>query len=119
VSTTSIEQTVSQYLNGNGLGGYANRVQPVVDNLIARERDMSEKLITYAVDQGANESEVRSYLEQIGMTVPSAEPFILDDDEEEEEAPSGDSDTSSKLDAIMARLDSLTAFARRNGYSGS
>jgi hypothetical protein len=120
VSTTSIEETVRTALNERGYSSYMNVAQPVIEKLAERERGITEQLLSLAGDLGADTDDVRGRLAELGLTLPAVSVLDDDDDDEEDDAPEPDgSDTSSKLDAIMARLDSLTAFARRNGYSGS
>lgn len=113
-TTVSIQQTVEQTLTRTGYGSYMRQAGPVVEALVARETGLAEKLIDYAVDAGAEEDEIRAYLTEIGMSVP-AQPVEEDDDEEDEE---DNSDILRGLRRIEDRIDSLTEFARANGYRG-
>ena len=111
--TVGITQTVRAALNSAGYGSYISYAGPVIEALTARETDLSEKLVDYAVDAGADGDEVRNYLREIGMAVTVIEPEPEDTD---------DSDTGALgrieqlLTHLTGRVDNLTDFARRNGY---
>lgn len=114
--TASIQQTVEQLLRANGQGFYLSYAGPVIAALDERERILTGKLVDYAIDQGADASEIRTYLGEMGMAV-DAEP-----DAEDEELESDDTDTDAlgrieqMLTGLGRQVDSLTEFARRNGY---
>ena len=114
--TQGITQTVRSALNNAGYGSYISYAGPVIEALTARETDLSEKLIDYAVDAGGSADEVRHYLREIGMAVTVIEE---DEPEVEPEVTSKKKGKQSKrelLERLSAQVDSLTDFARRNGY---
>jgi vacuolar-type H+-ATPase subunit I/STV1 len=114
--TISIEQAIRTALNGRGMGSYFDQyARPVVVALNARETDLSERLVDYAVDAGGDAAEVRAYLREIGMAVAD-EP----EDEADDEDGSDESNTriASTLERIERTLEGLTSFARANGYRG-
>jgi hypothetical protein len=116
--TSGISATVQAALRNSGYGSYFTYATPVVEALTARETDIASSLIDYAVDAGADAEEVKAYMRQVGMVVatePEEEPEVDDDD---------DSDTGAMgrieqaITALTGRIDSLTQFARNNGYRG-
>ena len=115
--TTSIEQTIREALNNAGYGSYISYARPVVEALVAREKRIASSLIDYAIDNDASEEEVRTYISETGMAVPD---LVADQDENTED----DSDTGAlgrieqALTNLTGRIDSLTQFARSNGYRG-
>ena len=82
--TVGITQTVRTALNSAGYGSYISYAGPVIEALTARENDLAEKLIDYAVDAGADADEVKQYMRQIGLIVPATEedpdPMFMDAD---------------------------------------
>lgn len=115
--STTIQQTVQTALSQQGLNGYARQAEPVIALLVNRERDISERLIDYAGDLGADTREVRQQLSGLGMAVPEPEPE--DDDDEDTTADSAAIGRIEQMLTAMGRqIDSLTDFARRNGYRG-
>jgi hypothetical protein len=117
-TTRDIATTVRTALNGRGQGSYYDSyAPPVVAALVERETDLSEKLIDYAVDAGADGTEVKAYLREIGMAVAT------DPEPETQAEESADpEDILTRIDAnlrtLTATVTSLTDFARRNGYRG-
>lgn len=111
--TASIQQTVEQLLRANGQGFYLSYAGPVIAALDERERILTGKLVDYAIDAGADESEVKAYLREMGMAVDA-------DEDEELESDDTDTDALGRIEQMLTGLgrqvDSLTEFARRNGY---
>jgi len=114
-----ISQTVQRALQDSGYGSYMSYAGPVIEALTARETDMADKLCDYAVDAGADLDEVQAYLREIGMIVPRREnePESEDEDDDEVDIPAL-SRIENSLGAIARQLESLTQFARNNGYRG-
>jgi len=119
--TQGIAQTIRTAMNTNGAGGYYDTyARPVVVALTTRETELSEKLVDYAVDAGADGAEVKAYLREIGMAV-ATDPESEDPESEDVESEDEDATTTriaSALERIEQRIESLTDFARRNGYRG-
>ena len=115
----SIEDTIREVLTANGHEAYLRFADPVIGALTTREMNLGEKLVDYAIDAGADSTEVRAYLSEIGMAVAEPDPWVVDeDDEEDADDEAGEAQIAAALDRIERRLDNLTDFARRNGYRG-
>lgn len=115
--TASIQQTVEQLLQASGQGYYLSYAGPAIAALDERERILTGKLVDYAVDQGADESEIKAYLREMGMAVEADEPEVEDEDEDEESKDTGAMGRIEQmLTSLTGQVDSLTEFARRNGY---
>jgi len=112
--SSTISNTVTTVLTARGQGSYVTFAQPVVEALINRELAISEELLHYAGDAGADVHSVRDMLLELGMAVPSES---VPEDEIDEDDPGIQAQMRS-LHEITQRLDSLTAFARANGYRG-
>lgn len=114
--STTIEETIRTALTSSGYGSYTAYARPVVEALTERERELSDKLLDYATDLGADGAEVRTRLTELGMEVSPVEPELDDDDE------GGDSSAmdriEQKLTALIGTVDGLSEFARANGYRG-
>ena len=111
--TAGISQTVQRALQDAGYGSYIAYAGPVIEALTARETAMADKLVDYAVDAGADLDEVQRYLREIGMIVPHVE-----EDIEDEVETTTLSRIENSLGAIARQIESLTQFARSNGYRG-
>lgn len=111
-----ISQTISRSLQDAGYGSYAAYARPVIEALTARENELAEKLVDYAVDAGADAGEIRAYLREIGMAV-ATEP-----EEDLESADDEDEDDIERIEKSLAdiarQIGALTAFARDNGFRG-
>jgi len=104
----SIKDIVNDFLDNSGMGGYAAQAEPVVKQLMERERRLSARLIEYGAELGAHADDIRSFMEQIGMTVP-----VLMSGESVEDIPLTWNDpVLSKLNDIEEKLDELTMFTR-------
>lgn len=115
--TVGISQTISRSLQDAGYGSYAAYARPVVEALTARENDLSEKLVDYGVDAGADAGEIRAYLREIGMAVatePEEDLESADDDDDEDDIER----IEKSLADIARQIGALTAFARDNGFRG-
>jgi len=110
--TAGISQTVQRALQDAGYGSYIAYAGPVIEALTARETAMADKLVDYAVDAGADLDEVQRYLREIGMIVPHVE------ESEDEVETTTLSRIENSLGAIARQIESLTQFARSNGYRG-
>lgn len=113
----SINDTIQRALQEAGYGSYFSYARPVVEALTRRETDLSEKLIDYAVDAGADADEVKAYLREIGMAVtpdPTPEPEVDESDDEDSVLARIDE----RLATLAATVESLSRFARDNGYRG-
>lgn len=116
-----INETIREALQDSGYGSYISYAGPVIEALQQRERELSSLLIDYAVDAGADETEVRAYLREIGMVV--AEPQSEPEDqrlESDEDSMTEDVLTSldAKINSIAEMVNSLAQFARSNGFRG-
>lgn len=107
----TIESTIEATLRTAGLSTYQRQAQPVVDALVAREQAICESLLDFAGEQGASTDEVTELLTSLGLSLKPEEP-------ENVAAPAADTDIAAALAGIQRTLDSLTTFARRNGYTG-
>lgn len=113
--STTIQQTVQTALSQQGLNGYARQAEPVIALLVDREREISGRLIDYAGDLGADTEAVRRQLSELGMAVPEPEP---EDDEDTTADSAAIGRIEQMLTAMGRQIESLTDFARRNGYRG-
>jgi len=113
--TAGISQTVQRALQDAGYGSYIAYAGPVIEALTARETAMADKLVDYAVDAGADLDEVQRYLREIGMIIPTRETSATEEDEVETTTLSR---IENSLGAIARQIESLTQFARSNGYRG-
>ena len=111
----SIDATIEQSLQDAGYGSYNSYAGPVVAALQARERELAALLVDYAVDAGADESEVKAYLREIGMAVTQGQSTNDDESAEPE-------DILTRIDARLSTLaenvERLSQFARQNGWRG-
>lgn len=113
----SISATVQAALQNAGYGSYMTYARPVVEALDTREREIASLLIDYAVDAGADADEVKAYLREIGMAVtPDPEPEVEDDESDDEDSVLARIDE--RLATLAATVESLSQFARNNGYRG-
>lgn len=124
---TTINDTVNSALRERGYGSYVSAAQPIIDVLTDRERQISDQLLSYAQDMGADPSDVREKLAELGMVVsPNAIVEDDDDDDDMSAEPSHLDETEPTaieriellLNGMAERLNGLTAFARQNGYRG-
>lgn len=113
----SIEETIRQALTERGNGSYMTYAQPAIQALTAREQEISEQLLAFAESMDAPEDEVREALKNAGLTVKDPEPDVEPEDDDDD-ADENTSRIASALERIEQRIESLTAFARRNGYTG-
>lgn len=107
-ASASIRQTVANALRATGYGSYMEYADPVIEALTAREAKLSGELIDFGVDSGGDESEIRSYLSEIGMNVSPVSPEVDVDSVI----------TTDALREIGEQLRALTEFARANGFRG-
>jgi hypothetical protein len=119
-TSASISDTIQQALQQAGYGSYVSYARPVVEALEAREKEIASQLIDYAIDYDASEEEVRTYIAETGMAVP--DPVVEDEEDEEDEPESADTGAIGRVERLLTslteRIDSLTEFARTNGYRG-
>jgi hypothetical protein len=110
---STIEETVRRALAERGLSSYVQSAGPAIDALVQRERGIAAKLIDYArTETDIDDDEVREFLESTGMAVPEPEPEL---------EPRVDGELGQVLEALQAiatKVDSLTRYARANGYEG-
>lgn len=111
----TIEETVRDSLTERGLSSYVQSAGPAIDALVQRERGIAAKLIDYArTETDIDDDEVREFLESTGMAVPEPEPEL-------EPRVGVDGELGQVLEALQAiatKVDSLTRYARANGYEG-
>jgi hypothetical protein len=112
-AAATIETTIEGALRTAGLSAYQRQAQPVITALVEREQAIAEKILDYAEDQGANTDEVTSLLTSLGVALKPEEP-----ETEAVAEPAGQGDVATALANIQRTLDSLTQFARSNGYRG-
>jgi len=112
-TTATIEATIEGALRTAGLSTYQRQAQPVIQALVEREQAIAERLLDYAGDNGASTDEVAAMLTDLGMSLKPEEPEV-----EETTEPAGQGDVATALANIQRTLDSLTQFARSNGYRG-
>lgn len=122
MSISSINDTVATSLREAGNASYLGYAGPVISQLVEREQTISERLLAYAGDLGANVGEVRTYLSGLGMAVPDEE---TDSDEDTDDEADEDMDLADQVSALTEAVRSLTGtvnqmatFARRHGFSG-
>lgn len=111
-TTATIEATIEGALRTAGLSTYQRQAQPVIQALVEREQAIAERLLDYAGDNGASTDEVAAMLEDLGMSLKPEEPEAVAAE------PAGQGDVATALANIQRTLDSLTQFARSNGYRG-
>lgn len=112
-TTASIQTVIEETLRNNGYSTYITYARPVVTALTEREYAISEKLLAIAESMEADEDEIREALKGVGLAVKDPEPEPVEDEETDDT-----SRIASALERIESRLDSLTQFARSNGYRG-
>lgn len=112
----TIQETVRDELIRQNLGHYQSHARPVIEALERRERDMCERIITFATSKGLTREEATESLRQIGMTVP--QPVRVGSVASASQANAEGGDLAAVLQRITDQLDGLTSFARDNGYSG-
>lgn len=119
--STTINETVTAELSARGLTSYTTSAQPVIQKLTEREREISDKLLAFATDQGASAGEVREFLVSLGMEVtPEPEPEPEDDDDDDRDDVLGRVESAllrveQSFGRINERLDDLEGIARRYG----
>lgn len=119
--STTISETINNALDQRGLSSYKAQARPIVEQLTQREREISDQLLSYASDLGADTTEVKERLRELGMEVTPdpEEEFLLEEDDEVEDT-TADTPAIARIEQALARLttniESLTEFARRNGY---
>lgn len=106
---SSITEVASAQMERVGFRSYVGQAQPVLRALEDREAEIVRNLTSAATNLGLPEAEARDLLRECGLTVPV---FTVQNQGQ------GGEDTPAWAQQIMQRLDSLTDFARRNGYSG-
>ena len=121
--TSSIQETVNGTLQANGLGSYMSHARPVVDALQGREAEMAETLISFAVQQGMDETAATAALREVGMYLPPPPVATLasaDAQNQENADPrhraEGENDLAATLARINDTLEDLAGFARQNGW---
>lgn len=114
----TIRETATSLLQQRGMGSYITQAEPVIEGLEARDAVITERLTDYAVGMGVSEDEVDRLMVEVGLRAPSPVLSIANgasggsaDSGDDERAPAW-------AQQIIDRIDSLTTFARRNGYSG-
>ena len=110
-----IDATIRQSLQEGGYGSYFSYAGSVIAALHRREMALSTMLIDYAVDAGADETEVRSYLREIGMAVADAQPSEDDESAEPEDILTR---IDARLNGLVEKVEGLAQFARNNGWRG-
>jgi predicted metal-dependent phosphoesterase TrpH len=113
--STTIEETVRTSLRESGREGYFTYAEPVIRALVDRERYISERLIAQGEDQlELDREEIADLLSEAGLSVPVQAPI-------EQVEGNGDGQLG-RIEHMLAnlteRVESLTRFAQRNGYSG-
>lgn len=98
---TTINDTVTQAMNQNGLRQYTGQAEPVVAALVQREQQIYTGIVDKGVAMGADRGQVEQALADLGLHAPTAAAAGAGDD--------GD------LNDKVARLE---AFARRHGFAG-
>lgn len=116
MTTTSIEQTVEQALQANGLSGYQSQARPVVDALVRRETNIVENLIGTVVEKGLPREEAVRLFQGAGMALPQA---ITQDtgfpQSGSQAQPVQAQATQQPLDTVT-RIQMLEQFAASQGY---
>lgn len=111
--STTIEETVRTSLRESGRDGYFTYAEPVIRALVERERSISERLIAQGEDQlELDREEIADLLSEAGLSVPVQAPA------EQVEGEGQLGRIEQMLTSLTERIESLTTFARRNGYSG-
>jgi uncharacterized protein YhaN len=111
--STTIEETVRTSLRESGRDGYFTYAEPVIRALVERERSISERLIAQGEDQlELDREEIADLLSEAGLSVPVQAPI------EQVEGEGQLGRIEHMLTSLTERIESLTTFARRNGYSG-
>jgi uncharacterized protein YhaN len=111
--STTIEETVRTSLRESGREGYFTYAEPVVRALVDRERAISERLMAQGEEQlELDREEIADLLSEAGLSVPVQAPI------EQVEGEGQLGRIEQMLTSLTERIESLTTFARRNGYSG-
>ena len=122
--TSSIQETVNATLQNNGLGSYMSHARPVVDALQGREAEMAETLISFAVQQGMDETAATAAIREVGMYLPPPPVATIasasaqnQEADPRHRAEGGDDDAlAATLARINDTLEDLAGFARQNGW---
>lgn len=117
-TAASINDTVQQALQTAGYGSYMTYAQPVIAALTEREQAISQALLDQAEEMDIDQEDIREALEAAGLSVK--EPEVEEDEETEESSDTGAMGRIEQmLTSLTGRIDSLTEFARSNGYRGN
>lgn len=120
---TTINDTVAEAMNANGLSGYTSHVAPVVTALVNREQQIVGSIIEVARNSDLDVNTVRTTLANAGLHMPAeapAAPAAPAATEASGQTVGGavDAGLAQVLNRIDQTLNGLVAFARRNGYNG-
>ena len=110
---STIRETATTLLQQRGMGSYVNQAEPVIEALEARDAVIAERLTDYAVEAGVDEDEVQRLLTEVGLMAPRPIRAVANG-----VGSSADEQAPAWAQGLIDRIDSLTSFARRNGYSG-
>lgn len=108
MAVPTIQQTVEQALGTQYVRQYRTHVDRVVSALVQREEGLCDEVVGLADENGVDADEAREALAGTGMHTPHSRGDNGGDN----------SGVSEALARIQQTLDSLTTFARRNGYRG-
>ena len=64
---TSIQETVNEAMNRNGMSGYIGQAQPVVRALTEREQGIADTLVRFATEQGLSRADAIAACEEAGL----------------------------------------------------
>jgi hypothetical protein len=117
---TSIEETIRASLTQHGYDSPAvlEYAVPVITALENRERRITTTLLAYATAEGFNVEAVRQALDNAGLVVPrtGVTPGMPDDPFVDQ--PLTGQHLAETLERLSRQIDSLTTFARANGFRG-
>jgi hypothetical protein len=103
---SSIRDTVREALRTSGLQGYERQAGPVITALEQREQEIADAVRRVAQDKGLRSHEIDGVMRQVGLADSSTS------------TSTSASGGSADLASLQRQVDSLTAFARQNGYRG-
>jgi hypothetical protein len=109
---SNVREVVIETMRDSGLASYEGRATPVIEALTAREAEIAERLTEGAIDMGADRTQVRLLLTEVGLLTP--EPEVSQSNGNGH----GDTDVMAVLREIQSDIAGMKQFARQHGFRG-
>jgi hypothetical protein len=75
----SIRDVITEGLSQQGLSSYSRQAEPIVSALEARETEMADSLVDFAVENGMGRESAVSALRDVGLLMKSSNGTVNDD----------------------------------------